>query len=121
MCFNPFKFIGDIFNQIFGGNPQPTGPKTHAKGLANRLRRPDAAEVEDTDLKKEKGDTQTDLSQEQSQALGRVKDSTKQTGKTTQTAADLMAALSGVGTAPLGGLAPPAGSSTPKGGGGAGY
>lgn len=123
MCFNPFKFIGDIFNQIFGGGPQPTGPTTHAKGLANRLRRPDAAETEDTDLKKEKGETKTDLSQAQSEAMKRVKDSTKQTGKTTQTAADLMAALSGVGNAPTGGITAPTGTggTAPKGGGGAGY
>ena len=123
MCFNPFKIVTDLFQSIFGGGPKPPGPSTHAKGLANRLRRPDAIEKDDTDLKKGKGDTETDLSQEQSQALGRVKDSTKQTGKTTQTAADLMAALSGVGNAPTGGITAPTGTggTAPKGGGGAGY
>ena len=121
MCFNPFKFVGDIFNSIFGGSPQPTGPTTHAKGLANRLRRPDAGEIEDTDLQKDKGETKTDLSAAQSEALKRVADSTKQTGKTKQTTADLMAALSGLGSAPTGGLTAPTGGTAPKGGGGAGY
>ena len=105
MCFNPFKFIGNIFSAIFGGGApkSPTGPTTHARGLANRLRRPEK-EGEDVDLQKEKGDTETDLSQAQGEAIKRVADSTKQTAKTKQTAADLMAALSGVGSAPTGGL-----------------
>ena len=124
MCFNPFKFIGNIFSAIFGGTPQtPTGPKTHAKGLANRLRRPDQQQGEEVDLQKDKGETETDLSQAQGAAIKRVADSTKQTAKTKQTAADLMAALSGVGSAPTGGLTAPTGTggTAPKGGGGAGY
>jgi len=122
MCFNPFKFVGDIFNSIFGGgNPQPTGPTTHAKGLARKLARPISDEGEEKDIKKDKGQTETDLSAAQGEGLKRVADSTKQTAKATQTPADLMAALSGVGNAPTGGIASPVPSKTPKGGGGAGY
>ena len=120
MCFNPFKIIDQIFSSLFGG-PPPTGPDTHAKGLVQKLRRPDSGDVEDTDLKKEKGETKTDLSQSQSEALKRVADSTKQTDKAKQNQADLMAALSGVGEAPTGGLTSPTGTTAPKGGGGAGY
>ena len=123
MCFNPFKFVEQIFTTIFGGGPKPPGPTTHAKGLANRLRRPDAIEKDDTDLNEGKGETKTDLSEAQGQALKRVADSTKQTKKATQTTADLMAALSGVSNAPTGGVTAPTGTggTAPKGGGGAGY
>ena len=125
MCFNPFKFVGDIFKRIFGGSPQgPQGPGTYAKGLSQKLSRPRVEEKEDKDIKKDKGETETDLSEAQGEALKRVADSTKQTGKATATQADLMAALSGVGDAPTGGITAPVKTLkqiAAKGGGGAGY
>ena len=124
MCFNPFKLVERVFQSIFGGGPQPgpTGPTTHAKGLANRLRRPDAGETTDQDLKKEKGETETDLSEAQSDALARTADSTKQTDKAQKNKDDLIAALSGLTAPPTGVTAPTGAATNPvKGGGGAGY
>ena len=102
MCFNPFKFIERVFTTIFGGNnPQPTGPTTHAKGLANRLTQKSAGETPDTDLKKDKKDTKTDLSLAQLLAKSRVSDSNKQVGKLVKNPLDLLGTGAGISDTPL--------------------
>jgi hypothetical protein len=112
MCVGPIapilKFVAPmILSQIFGNrNQTPQGPKTHARGLANKLARPGAQMEEDRivdESKKEK----SKLSQAQEEGRTRKAEGTAgQMGKTEQTTSDL-GTTSGVTEAGVGGITDP--------------